>query len=1032
MKIAIRGFLRRITALLLCASLLAGTAVLNGTGRAAASSGGVKVSGCSLTVSEGALGFNLYISGLTDAQAKNGKVVVDGKTHTLSARLSDGTFKVTHFVDAKDVVRKLAITVYSGQTRIPLTNSGAVNGTFSYAVKDYLSEIENGTDEIAKLAKAIDDYGTCAYYYFSGAKDIPVTVADADLSAYRLSMTGTLPDCVHYYGSSLVLNDTISIRHYYLVTDYIDSYTLTVDGKAAEFYPTDTLGLVYSEISGIRAWDIDHAYVSACTTLGKASSLTYSVLSYAYDASGSNSEAPLCKLVRSIYWYNVACKACLESMGATDTSDYMNSKYTVDMPVAVIVRPVNATAEEVYAAWLLQKYIEAEDGYKPSIISDSVKQGSKGFEISVGNTNRPHGKAAYTSDGSYSIKSYTNGISLTGVGQLGLMHGAMRFLEALGGYYYLSWNDLYRTNQSHFKYEPSGISIDYERAFLFTDMDVCFSSINPGRDLTDPYYGKTKPAGYELPKTGRLFSLAFGLNGFYANTYCLPTSEAGQTSWYLSGYENAQYDYPKTVKGLAAGQAHTLLAEFLPAKDYFEDHPEWYAAHVWQDREELLKPDSERQRTPDQLCPYMLLHDREAYNLLLEHCRQIIKKSYDPDAPIQIISISKNDGGDLCMCSNCMKERINHKDTGGMHEAIEYVLLLNKISEDLHKNGAYPNLYIDMLAYEWTVEAPTDIVCDDHVIVRFAPIRRCYGCNLDSKDPVTHVGHVTNQKYYEELVKWTKCCKHVWIWDYNSNFRTTVAPYANVTVMQHDIKLYKELGVEGVYLQSNSRHLESNSEFGDIRNYIEGRMLQDPTRDYEQELAFVTDTLYGKAGVYVREYMKHMEQQASYHHKITAWRDDVNKYDTGLYGTYAGVREKDGGEHTFRMPDTEIGICEGLWKEINRIAESESAEVRTRLTRLEFSWRLVKSTLNVYEFGDPSTYKAANETLIADMKAAGISYFAAINGVQMTGCKYPGHHPDYWARDEENFIGTFTATNPNAERKPSIPEELFVYYKKAQ
>ena len=288
-------------------------------------------------------------------------------------------------------------------------------------------------------------------------------------------------------------------------------------------------------------------------------------------------------------------------------------------------------------------------------------------------------------------------------------------------------------------------------------------------------------------------------------------------------------------------------------------------------------------------------------------------------------------------------------------------------------------------------------------------------------------------------MKWTKCCKHVWIWDYNSNFKTTTGPYANIDVMAHDIKLYKELGVEGVYLQSNSRHLESSSEFGDIRNYIEGRMLQDPSRDYEQELAFITDALYGKAGVYVREYMKRMEKQAKSHHTVVSHRDDVYMYDRNLYDVYAGVHSWNGKKVIDgRMPDVEIGYCEGLWKEIKKIAAGESADVQERINRLELGWRLVKSTLNVYEFGDPSTYKAQNELLIKDMKAAGVTFFSAISAKTIDGCTLPQNHPDNWyptknddgsLNTSDRTIGTFTSTNPGTTAKPAIPENLFYYYK---
>ncbi len=993
----------------------------------------------SLTISEGAIGLNLYFSGISDSDVSNMAVKVDGSTHKFGEKQPDGSYVVAHRVKAKEVFKPLTVELYKGSNKVNIANTGS-SGSFACSVSDYLNATKDRGDEYGEIARALLNYATCVVNYADG-KDITIDIEKADLSAYAPSLTGELPDCVSYEGTSIVLSDTFAIRHFFQFSEVVTDGKMSMDDQSIGFHETDTPGLIYIEVPDIRAWDIDHEYVFKATAKGKSIKLKYSVMSYAYSAIQANMGDNLTKLVTSIYWYKEGFNKCLKliqggghgEQTTTETSDYMNSKFTLDMPKVVIVKPASPTAEETYSANLLQKYIEAEDGYKPQIIDDSVTKGSQGFEISVGNTKRPHGTAKYSSNDSYSIKSYDGGISITGIGKLGLMHGAMRFLEAFGGYYYLSWNDLYLTNQKHFKYETSGISIDYERPFLFTDMDICFSSINPNGDLTDPYYGKGKPSGYEPPRTGRLFSLAFGLNGFYADTYCLPKTEAGRETWYLTGYKSGSYGSETPIEGLAAGQAHTLTAEFMLAKDYYDKHPEWFAAYVWNDKEELKKPDSERKRTKEQLCPYMLLHDENAYKIILQHCYDEIANSYDPNAPIQIISVSKNDGDKLCMCSYCMKDRIAHGDSGGMYESIEYVQLLNKLSEDIHAGGKYPNLYLDMLAYEWTVEAPGDIVCDDHVIVRWAPIRRCYGHYLNEKD------HITNTKYYNELVKWTKCCKHVWIWDYNSNFMTTAGPYANVGVMAHDLKLYKELGVEGVYLQSNSRHLESNSEFGDIRNYIEGRLLQDPTRDYEQELAFITDALYGKAGVYVREYMKRMEKQAKSHHTVVSHRDDVYMYDRNLYDVYAGVHSWSGKKVIDgRMPDVEIGYCEGLWKEIKKIAAGESADVQKRLARLEIGWRLVKSTLNVYEFSDPSTYKQQNELLIKDMEAAGVTFFSAISAKTIDGCTLPQNHPDNWYptknddgswNTSDRTIGTFTSTNPGTTAKPAIPKELFYYYK---
>ena len=729
MKKQTKRIWNRVLAFMLSTLMILGMVLQFDTMPVKASTDNIKITQWNLTVSEGAIGLNLYFTGISDEEVGSLTVKIDGQSHAFGAKQADGTYVVSHRVKVAEVFKKLSVELYKGSTKVSLANPTAVNGGVSCSVDMYLDAIKDRDDEYGALANSLISYATCVYSYVN-KQAITVDVKSVDLSAFAPSVSGEMPSCATYFGSNIILGDTFKIRHYFDFTEVVTDGEMYVDGKPATYHLDDKVeGRIYVEISDIRTWDVDHEYEFRAKARGKEVTINYSVLSYAYLILDQGLDDDLAKLVTSIYWYKEDFEACRKAHAAssgqgsgetTTTLDYMNSKYTQDMPKAVIVQPNSPTEEEKYSAKLLQKYIEAEDGYKPSIISDSVAKGSQGFEISVGNTNRPHGTAAYSSNDSYSIKSYDGGISITGVGQLGLMHGAMRFLEAFGGYYYLSWDDLYVTNQKHFKYETSGISIDYERAFVFTDMDICFSSINPTGDLTDPYYGKGKPSGYEPPRTGRLFSLAFGLNGFYADSYCLPKSEAGRETWYLTAYKSSQYGAETPIEYLAAGQAHTLTAEFMLAKDYYDKHPEWFAAYAWYEDGELKKPDSERKRTKEQLCPYMLLHDPEAYAIIYQHCLDEIAKTYDPNAPIQIISVSKNDGDKLCMCSYCMKDRIAHGDSGGMYESIEYVQLLNQLSKDLHKNGAYPNLYLDMLAYEWTVEAPRSLGTDQKMLWRLS------------------------------------------------------------------------------------------------------------------------------------------------------------------------------------------------------------------------------------------------------------------------------------------------------------------------
>ncbi len=304
----------RVLTLVLCTAMILGMTLQHCTIQARAA-GGALVAGCSLTVSEGAIGMNLYLSGLSDGN--NYVLKVDGVSHPLEKQ-SDGTYKASHFVTPRNIVKNLSISLYSGTQKISLTNSSAVNGTLTYSVKEYLTGLEGRDDEMGRLAKALDDYGTCAYYYFSGTEDIPVEIPSMDLSSFAIQKGGEVPNGITYAGSCLVLGNTIGIRHYFDVTDQITSLVMVAEGQELEIKADpEKANRRYVEIDNIRAWDIDHAYTLVVVANRRKSTLKYSVLTYANVATKAKTDARLVKLVRSIYWYKNAFQECYDTQEIT-------------------------------------------------------------------------------------------------------------------------------------------------------------------------------------------------------------------------------------------------------------------------------------------------------------------------------------------------------------------------------------------------------------------------------------------------------------------------------------------------------------------------------------------------------------------------------------------------------------------------------------------------------------------------------------------------------------------------------------------
>lgn len=771
------------------------------------------------------------------------------------------------------------------------------------------------------------------------------------------------------------------------------SYT-GIDGKscvctvAAEKFIEQQDGTYRIEFTGIPAY---HFRTPLSIVIKEGSrtisgTTTYSYESYANAIVSGNYSSTLKDLVKYLITFGESANSYAvflnggsggeEPGGDLTLKYYKNSKYTDDMPNAVIIIPANATAEEQFAAELLTTYIKQEDKYTPATYKDNaVSAGSKGFEISVGKTNRQRGTLSYTSDGAYKIKSYSQGVAIFGNGKRGTIDGTMKFLSLCGGYFWLSFEDGYKTNQSHFKYSSS-MDIEYERPFYFTDIDVSFGLTQKGNN--------------------RMFSLANGLNGFYVNLN-VQNKPGAHPKWYLSHAAST-----KGYGGLQPGQAHTLLAEFVTPEKYFSSHPEYFAY--------VKQKDGTYKRQDSQLC----LSNPNVYPIIRDHVFDILKNgNYDPNAEMQIISLSQADNGAICMCSNCVKFRQDHEPSNkkeGLCEAALFLDLCNKISAEVKAEG-YKNVYIDMLAYTRNLKPPVGMSIDDHVIVRFASISRCYAHNVDD------TSCEQNKEDIEYLKGWANLCKsgnaNLWIWDYNANWLYTTGPYLNIATLSHDIKYYYELGVTGVYLQSNDAHTATNTEFGDLRNYLGGVLLENPYADVDKEIAFFCNEFYGESGQYIIQAMRIMEKQARNHGNVgpnheagtSAWyyRDKITGYNTSVSQVFCNYYPT-GMDAQNQMPAEDLAKCEELWNKALAAAAGDTERHRYNTNRTHLCWRYVKSNMRVYEFSDPSTYLDKNTELYNDIFSKYGMEFYSLTRRNKPPTTYLNHVPDFWY--SENDRGT--------------------------
>lgn len=1001
-----RGYLRaerRIIALVLCIAMLFGICPYSG----AESSAGVRISGYSLTVSESSLGINLYLSGLSGQEAAEAYVFMGDRKLTPETT-GQGTCKVSFYTAPKDIDAVYTATLYMGGRKTAFANADTPEGGISVSVRQYLSAIKQQDNATGRLAQAIDDYGTCAAVYFNDSTTEPCTVREIeDISSFRAKETGTLPAGIRYYGSSLVLKENVSVRHYFVIEDNFyqqpaPAFEVLLDGEPIEYHMYDA-NRAYVEISDLPPGDMDKTFTLAVAGEERYE-LSYSVLSYVYEASGNRAEESLCQLVKSLYWYHEAFEACLQEQNSRDDEEhYKNSKYTENFGQAVILLPEIPTEEERYAAYIIQTAIQQLEGYKPEILSDTTAIGSTGRrEIALGATNRPHDNPKEAPEGSYRIKSYDGGVAITGTGKRGVIDGAVYFLELCGGFYWLDYEDGLQTDQDCLKY-ASDIDYTYERAFEFTDVDLNYWKGVSG--------------------TNRLYSLSFGLNGTFANVQMdeLP----GSQSWYLSSYEEYGDIHNGLYRYMQPGHAHTLLAEYFDEND-LKNHPDWFVDQgevAWNQR---------------QVCT----SNPEVYARIKERVLSILRdeSKYDSEAYMQIICLAQSDNGVICRCDDCKAFRKDHyidysdyqNNNPDEANAALYLDLCNRISADIKAEGErtgkdYSNVYVDMLAYISCKQPPANMTVDDHVIIRFAPIERCYAHSLKesadldfskAEDKINGCYECNEIALY--LQGWAKLVKDnpgskLWIWDYTVNFKDTYAPYPNIYAMIEDIRYYKELGVSGIYLQNSDRTDKLNTEYGDLRIYILSTLLRDPDADAEKELEFFLKEYYGDGGEYVGETLKVLTNQArkhnvgpdacysgyepwrgNYYFNNIAFRDKMLHFCAPVSQTFNNAYDEEMDPHN-GMTEEDVARVDELFEQALSASADDVAAVRN-IRRTQLGWRAVKSVMKVVEFSDSSTYLQENKQLYYDIFVEfGMRAFSLLyEGVPQNSDRVLQKTPDLW------------------------------------
>jgi hypothetical protein len=269
------------------------------------------------------------------------------------------------------------------------------------------------------------------------------------------------------------------------------------------------------------------------------------------------------------------------------------------------------------------------------------------------------------------------------------------------------------------------------------------------------------------------------------------------------------------------GTCHTYFSYISP-DEFFDKHPEYFA-----------EINGQRVREETQLC----LTNPEVLEIVTERMFQRMK-----DHPrLRQHNFSQMDWYNYCECPRCRAMNEKYGAKGGTQ-----FWFVNELAERTSK--VYPDKLVGTLAYIYTEEPPRGIVMHPNVAVWLCHMFPCCDSHPIESCP-------RNADYLRRARAWSKVCSHLYVWHYIVDFAHYYNPFPNFRAIAADMRLYKSLGVEGIYAQAMSAG-GGGGEFSLLRGYYASELLKNPDQDAEAILRDFLDGYYGAAAEPIGRYVK--------------------------------------------------------------------------------------------------------------------------------------------------------------------------------
>ena len=324
-----------------------------------------------------------------------------------------------------------------------------------------------------------------------------------------------------------------------------------------------------------------------------------------------------------------------------------------------------------------------------------------------------------------------------------------------------------------------------------------------------------------LPKVDRLFQPTFA---WRCTSYAWPGKDAEFLARMRGNSGGGGPDHPYGIQHTHDGRAHSYF-RFVSLGEFFDTHPEYFS-----------EIGGIRRIADTQLC----LTNPEVIEIVTE--RMLKRMAENPNCRQH--NFSQMDYYNYCECEHCMEINKKYGAMGGTQ-----FWFVNQLAERTSK--VYPDKLIGTLAYIYTEEPPKGIVMHPNVAVWL-----CHMFPSCDSHPIATCPH--NADYKRRAIAWSKICSHLYIWHYIVDFAHYYNPFPNFDALAANIRFYRDIGVEGIYLQAMG-HGGGGGEFSLLRPYYGMKLAWDPDQDADAIMRDFLEGHYGAAWEPIYKYIRMLQ-----------------------------------------------------------------------------------------------------------------------------------------------------------------------------